>query len=150
MSAFIALLSAHGCNGTFLLLGLSHHHGLPENVNQNEFLVPLIGSVRYLVTATRKASNTRAIWYKVSHGGINTGIRESFWRLEVVCWVLRKKEYFYQKNKVKRSFSGGNDVSIDPIVRAGCGRIGERASDARQPPGTGLWCLSVWERWERD
>lgn len=67
----------------------------------------------------------------------------------MVCWVLRKKDYFYQKNKVK-SFAAENDLCRDPIVRAGCGRIGERASDTRHPLGTGLWCLSVWERWERD
>lgn len=48
----------------------------------------------------------------------------------VVCWVLGK-EYLYQKDKIKRSFSAGNDSITDPTVRAGCCRSGERASDTR-------------------
>lgn len=67
----------------------------------------------------------------------------------VVCWILRK-EYLYQKDKVKRSLSGGNDLSTDFTVRAGCGGSGERASDTRHSLGTGVWCVSMWGRWEQD
>lgn len=105
--------------------------------------MPLIASVRYLVTPQGKSliqepSGVKFLMVRQTLGS------ES--HPGGFCWVLRKKEYFYQKNKVERSFSGGNDLSTDPIVRAGCGRIGERASDTRHPLGTGLWCLSVWER----
>lgn len=62
------------CDQPFLLLCLPHHHGLLENINQNELLVPLTASVRYLVTATRKVSSTGAIWCEVSHGETNTRV----------------------------------------------------------------------------
>lgn len=55
----------------FLLLRRPHHHGLPENVNQNELPVPLIASVRCL---QGKSPSMGAIWCEVPHGETNTRV----------------------------------------------------------------------------